>query len=326
MDKQKPKSAPRLDPAVERFIEKILALNAPPIYTLTPVEARAALSGAQPDPPSPIPADIVERTLTVGPTGITKIRVVRPAGAREKLPVIMYFHGGGWMLGDARTHDRLVRQLSIGARAAIVFVEYDRSPEAKYPVANEQAYAATLYVAQHAAEFNVDATRLAVIGDSAGGNMAAVVALMARQRGGPSIAAQVLYYPCVDADFETGSYDKFADGPWLTRPAMKWYWDNYLPDALARQQPTACPLRASLDELRGLPPALVVTVENDLLRDEGEAYAHRLAQADVPVTAVRYLGTIHDFLMLNPLADLPAARSAIDLSLATLRQAFEWAD
>jgi len=315
-------TAPRLEPGVQRFMDKILALGAPPIYTLSPSEARAALSGAQPDPVSPIPVDIAERTLPVGPTGQTKIRVVRPAGVRETLPVIMYFHGGGWMLGDARTHDRLVRQLAVGARAAVVFVDYDRSPEAKYPIANEQAYAATLYVAKHESEFHVDSARLAVAGDSAGGNMAAVVALMACQRGGPAIAAQVLYYPCVDADFETASYEEFADGPWLTRTAMKWYWDNYLPEVRSRQQPTACPLRASLDQLRGLPPALVITVENDLLRDEGEAYAHKLAQADVPVTAVRCLGTIHDFLMLNPLADLPAAKSAIELTVAMLARAF----
>jgi acetyl esterase len=241
---------------------------------------------------------------------------------KEALPVVMFFHGGGWMLGGVGTHDRLVRELSGGARATVVFVDYELAPGARYPIANEQAYAATRYVAEHADELGVDAGRLAVLGDSAGGNMATVMALMAKERGGPAITAQVLFYPVTAADFDNASYRQYAEGPWLTRTAMKWFWDAYLPDVAARRQPTASPLEASLGQLSGLPPALIITDENDVLRDEGEAYAHKLAQAGVSVSAVRYLGTMHDFVMLNAITDAPAPRSAIALAIDTLRRAF----
>jgi acetyl esterase len=309
-----------IDPVAQQFLDELAAAGGPPIYTLTPDAARKVLSDLQSAPVEAPIADFEDRTLPVGPTGATRIRIFRPRGARKRLPVVMYFHGGGWILGDVDTHDRLVREIADGAHAAVVFVGYDPAPESHYPVAVEEAYAATRYVAEHGAEFNLDASRLAVAGDSVGGNMATVVCLLAKERSGPPIRFQALFYPVTDANFDTGSYTEFADGPWLTRNGMKWFWNAYLPDEAKRRDPHASPLRASLEQLEGLPPALVITDENDVLRDEGEAYAHKLAQAGVKVTAVRYLGMIHDFVMLNGVAAAPAARSAIAMANAMLRQ------
>jgi acetyl esterase len=257
----------------------------------------------------------------VGPTGEISIKIVRPPKTPSTLPVIMYFHGGGWILGSYNTHDRLVREIATGAQAAVVFVEYEPSPEAQYPVAIEQAYAATQHIADHGREFRFDSSRLAVVGDGVGGNMAAVVTLLAKQRGGPRIRYQVLFYPVTDANLDNGSYQKFAEGPWLTRAAIEWFWNAYAPDAEMRKKVTVSPLQATTQELAGLPPALVITDENDVLRDGGEAYAQKLIQAGVTVTAVRYLGTIHDFVMLNALAETPAARAAIAQANDALRKA-----
>jgi acetyl esterase/lipase len=212
---------------------------------------------------------------------------------------------------DATTHDRLVRELAVGANATVVFVDYDRAPEHRYPVAVEEAYAATCYVSEHAQEFGVDTTRLAVAGDSVGGNMATIVSLLTRQRSGPAIAGQLLFYSVTNADFESGSYKQFADGPWLTRRAMQWFWDQYLPDHDKRKDPTASPLLASREQLTGLPRALIITAENDVLSDEGEAYGRKLIEAGVEVVTTRYNATIHDFLMLNALAEAAPTRAAV---------------
>jgi acetyl esterase len=308
-----------LEPVTARFIEQLAAAGGPPIHSLTPQQARQVLAGAQAQPVPRPAANVEDQTFPVGPTGSVGVRILRPAGSIQPLKVVLYFHGGGWVLGDRETHDRLVREIAVGARAAVVFVDYDRSPEAQYPVPIEQAYAATRYVVDHAARLNLDASRLAVAGDSVGGNLAAAVTLLANDRGGPKFDSQVLFYPVTDADFENGSYTQFADGPWLTRAAMRWFWDAYLPDAAKRREPTASPLLATVEQLRGLPPALVVTAECDVLRDEGEAYARHLAHAGVRVTSVRYNGTIHDFVMLNALSDTPAARSAVAQASAYLR-------
>jgi len=313
---------PTIEPSTQKFLDALAKAGGPPIYTLSPDAARKVLAGAQAGDVKTMPAEIEDRTIPVGPTGSVRLRIVRPHGSSGALPVAMHFHGGGWILGDAATHDRLIREIASGAQAAVVFVDYDRSPEARYPVAIEQAYAATKYVAENGAAFRVDPTRLAVVGESVGGNMAAAVTLLAKERGGPKIAFQVLLYPVTDADFTTGSYNQFADGPWLTRAAMKWFWDAYLPDAAARKQPTASPLQASLDQLKGLPPALVITDENDVLRDEGEAYGHKLAAAGVAVTQMRFLGTIHDFVLLNAISASPATRAAIAQATSALRGAF----
>ena len=310
---------PTLELHTQEFVDSLA--GAPPIYTLSPADARSVLAQAQSIPVGKPSAQTEDIALPVGPTGSVPIRVIRPVGATEVLPVVMYFHGGGWVLGDRDTHDRLVREIAVGAQAAVVFVDYARAPEARYPVAIEQAYAATRYVADNAAELGIDPLRLAVAGDSVGGNMAAAVTLIAKQRRGPNIAFQLLFYPVTDSGFDTPSYNQFADGPWLTKRAMEWFWDAYLPDPAVRKQPTATPLNASLDQLASLPEALVIVDENDVLRDEGEAYARKLSDAGVRVISVRYNGTIHDFVMLNALADTPATRGAIAQAVGALRRA-----
>ena len=313
-------SAPILEPATQAFIDSLA--GGAPIHTLTPQGARDLLHGAQSGPVALPPVEISDRVLPVGPTGSTKIRVIRPEGAAGVLPVIVYFHGAGWVMGDTTTHDRLVRELSVGANAAVVFVDYERSPEHRYPIAIEQDYAVTAYVAAHPAEFGVDPARLAIAGDSVGGNMAAVVSLLAKERKGPKIAAQLLFYPVTDAAMDNRSYTDFAEGPWLTKTAMAWFWDAYLPDAAARKDIHVSPLNATREELQGLPEALVITDENDVLRDEGEAYAAKLGQAGVRVTATRYNGTIHDFVMLNAISETPATRAAIAQAIGFLGDAF----
>jgi acetyl esterase/lipase len=245
-------------------------------------------------------------------------------GAEGPLPVILYIHGGGWILGNSGTHDRLIRELCDGAKAAVAFVEYDRSPEARYPVAIEQAYATAQWVTRNGADEGLDASRMAVAGDSVGGNMTAAVAIMAKQRGDVSFVHQSLYYPVTDAAQDTDSYREFANGPFLTAKAMEWFWDAYIPgNGEQRSEITASPLRATPEELAGLPPALVIVDENDVLRDEGEAYARKLTQAGVPTTSVRYNGIIHDFMMLNPVRPTNATSAAIEQAIRALRKAFK---
>ncbi len=311
-----------IDPVARAFLDKINATSGPPIYKMSPDKARAVLSELQDSSAVPMmPASIEEIDIPGGPTGNVHVHIVRPQGSTGMLPVTMYFHGGGWVLGDFKIFERTVRALSNLSGSALVFVDYERSPEAKYPVAIEQDYRAMEYVAENGRKHNLDSSRLAIAGDSVGGNMTAVVAMMAKQRKGPRILFQALFYPVTDASFETGSYRQFADGYWLSKESMKWFWDNYLPDKEARKGPMASPLRASADQLKGLPPALVVTNEYDVLRDEGEAYAHKLMDAGVQTTAVRFLGIVHDMIMLNPLADTPAARGAVGLAGDLLRKA-----
>jgi acetyl esterase len=279
-----------LDPTIQRFVEELAAAKAPPVYKLTPEEARNALLGLQSRPVERPDAQIKDWTVdtTAGPV---HLRTIRPGSAAETTtPAILYLHGGGWVMGDPTTHDRLVRELAVGTGATVIFVDYGRAPEHQYPVAIEQGYAAIRYVSERAREFGVDPTNLAVAGDSAGGNMATVVARLVKQRSGPRIKCQLMFYPVTSADLDTASYTQFADGPWLTRPAMQWFWDQYLPDQSKRKESNASPLFASLDELAGLPPALVITAENDVLRDEGEAYGRKLMEAGVNTIVTRYDG------------------------------------
>lgn len=311
-----------IEPTTRAFLDSLNSKGGKQLYELSVEDARSVLSNVQKIDVKKLPADIEDRNIPGGPKGQVSIRIVRPKGNREILPVVMYFHGGGWVLGDKDVFDRLIREIANGAGAAVVFVNFTRSPEAKYPVAIEEAYAATKYIAENGKALNVDPSRLAVAGDSVGGNMAAAVTMLAKERGGPNIIFQVLFYPVTDANFDTPSYQQFATGHFLTREAMKWFWNNYLPEEETRKQPTASPLRASTDQLKGLPPALVINGEFDVLRDEGEAYAHKLIEAGVRVTAVRYSGTIHDFVMLNPIADTPATRAAISQANEMLRKAF----
>jgi len=305
------------------FLANLRQKGGPPIYTLSPSDARAVLSGLQASiPVKKLPADIENYNISISTDGKDiPITIVRPPNSsNETLPVVMFFHGGGWILGGFDTHDRLVRELANNANAAIVFVNYTPSPEAKYPVSLEQAYAATKWVSKNGQTIHVDSSRLAVVGDSVGGNMVAAFTLLAKQRGGPKIDFQVLFYSVTDASFDTSSYMKYQDGYWLTREAMKWFWDNYTSNQTNRKEPTVSPLQASIEQLEGLPSALVINGENDILCDEGEAYARKLLEADVPVTAVRYHGTIHDFVMLNTITDDPAPRAAIEQASHMLKK------
>ena len=311
-------SLPPLEPTTQKFIDDVKAAGGKQLYELSPADAHKVLTDLQSQPIPLLPVDIEDTTFPVGPTGSTRIRIVRPKGATGTLPVVMYFHGGGWVLGDKITHDRLVRELAVGAHAAVVFVDYINSPEAKYPTQNEQAYASTQYVVEHAKELKVDASRLPVVGDSVGGNIVAAVTLMAKARKGPKITYQILLYPVVDYMSDARSMHDYADGPWLTAKNMKWMFDLYGLDG-TQKDITAYPLRATVDQLRGLPDALFI-FDDDILRDDGEAYAAKLGQAGVRVISVRYNGTVHDFAMLNPLADTPAVRGAVQQVVAKLKE------
>jgi acetyl esterase len=313
------KIIPVLEPAAQEFAD---ATAKPPfLFDLSPEEGRKTVDSVQDgNIPAP-PADVTDMIIPGGPSGQVSIRVYRPAGSTGVLPVVLFTHGAGWVFGDAHTHGRLVQELTSRAGAATVFTNYSLSPEAKYPTAIEEIYAALEWIAGHGTEHDLDPARIAVAGDSVGGNMTVAVTIMAKQRGGPRIAAQVLYYPVTDANFDTDSYHQFATGYWLRRDAMQWFWDQYTTDPAKRAEITASPLRASLDELSGLPPALVMVGEADVLRDEGEAYAAKLRQAGVPVTAVRFQGIIHDFVMVNSLRDTHAAKTATALGGDFLRRA-----
>jgi acetyl esterase len=304
-----------LEQHARAFLNDLQEKGGPPIYTLSPDKARSVLSGLQTSIPiQKLPADVQNRTISGGPnSGKISINIVRPPNnSNEILPVVMYIHGGGWVLGGFDTHERLVREIAIKANVAVVFINYPLSPEAKYPIALEQVYAATKWVAENGQSINVNSSRLAVVGDSVGGNLTAAVTLLAKERRGPSIKFQVLFYPVTNANFDTPSYMKFEQGYWLTREAMKWFWNNYTSNQTNLKDPMVSPLQASVEQLKGLPTALIINGENDVLRDEGEAYALKLLEAGVRVTAVRYHGTIHDFVMLNPIADDPAPRGAIE--------------
>jgi len=310
---------PVLEPAAAAFAEA--TANPPYLFDLPPAEGRKAVDEVQSGEIDKPAVDEEWITVPGGPTGSVRARIVRPAGAEGTLPVIIYIHGAGWVFGNAHTHDRLVRELAVGAGAAVVFPEYDLSPEARYPVAIEQNFAVARWLVREGATEGLDATRIAVAGDSVGGNMAAALTLMAKERGGVPLVQQVLFYPVTDASFDTGSYHQFATGYFLRRDGMQWFWDQYTTDEAERAQITASPLRATTEQLSGLPTALIITGEADVLRDEGEAYAGKLRQAGVPVTAVRFQGIIHDFVMLNALRGTHAAESAIRMAVTTLRTA-----
>jgi acetyl esterase len=307
-----------LEPASQALVE---ATAKPPfLYELSPAEARAAYDDVQAAPIDKPP--VTDRWITVpGDVGDVRVRIVRPSDAVGTLPVILYMHGGGCVLGNAETHDRFVREIAVGTGAAVVFVEYDRSPEARYPVALEQGYAIAQWIVNEGATNQLDPNRIAVAGDSVGGNMTAALTLMAQERGDVRFVHQSMYYPVTDAAMDTGSYEQFAEGYFLTRKMMAWFWDAYEPAVEQRLEPFASPLRASDEQLAGLPPAFMIVGEADVLRDEGEAYAAPLRAAGTAVTTVRYDGITHDFLMLNPLSDTHATRAAIAQAIAILRNA-----
>ncbi|MEW2515361.1 alpha/beta hydrolase [Streptomyces sp. NPDC046870] len=309
-----------LEPAAQAFVD---ATSEPPfLYQLPPAEGRKAVDQVQ--DAEIFKPEVDEEWVDVlgGPTGSVKARIVRPKGTTgTALPVILYTHGAGWVFGDAHTHDRLVRDLAVGVGAAVVFPEYDRSPEVGYPVALEQSYAVAQWVTANGADRDLDARRLAVAGDSVGGNMAIALTLLAKERRDVRFVKQVLFYPVTDAAFDTDSYHEFAEGYFLAREGMKWFWDQYTTSEEERGRSTVSPLRAGLEELKDLPPALIITAEADVLRDEGEAFAAKLRRAGVAATNARFGGIVHDFVMVNSLHETEAAKHAILLAVASLREA-----
>ncbi|NII25204.1 alpha/beta hydrolase [Pseudoflavitalea sp. X16] len=317
----KAENDPRIFTQVQQFLKALNAGGGKPIEQMSPAEARQVLTGAQ----QSVKVDysgIEESERKITQDGQTvNIHITKPVGVKANAPVFIFIHGGGWVLGDYPTHRRLVRDLVVESGAVAVFPDYTPSPEARYPVAINQIYAATKWVAEHGHEIGVNGKNLAIAGNSVGGNMAAVVSLMAKDKKGPAIKLQLLLWPVTDANFETGSYNEMANDRFLTKNMMIWFWDNYITDPAKRKEIYASPLQATLDQLKGLPPAVVQTAENDVLRDEGEAYARKLDQAGVPVTLTRYNGLIHDYGLLNPLAHIPAVQTATLQAAAALKKA-----
>ncbi|QQD82538.1 alpha/beta hydrolase [Bacillus siamensis] len=310
----------QLEKAAQEFADA--TANPPYLFDLGPEKGREAVDEVQSDPIDKLPVDIEDIMISGGPSGQVSVRIMRPQNAPAHLPVIVYIHGAGWVFGNEHTHDRLIRELAVGAQAAIVFPNYTLSPEAKYPTAIEEIYAVVKWAAENGRENGMIPESLTIAGDSVGGNMTAAVTLMAKARGDLNIRQQLLFYPVTDASFDTESYHQFATGYFLRKDAMMWFWDQYTTNSNERAEITASPLRATTEQLQGLPPALIITAEADVLRDEGEAYANKLREAGVPVTAVRFQGIIHDFVMLNALAKTKAARGAIDLATTWLRKGF----
>ena len=319
----KPENDPLIARDVRAFLQALNSGGGKPLEQLSPEDARLALVGAQ----KSVPVDysgIEESERMITQDGITvKIHIVKPVGTTKELPVFMFFHGGGWVLGDYPTHRRFVRDLVVESGLAAVFPDYTPSPEAHYPIAINQAYAATKWVSLHGKEIGVNGKKLAVAGNSVGGNMAVVVALKAKAENGPELKFQMLFWPVTNAAFDDESYHAYENGRFLTRNMMIWFWDNYTTNEHDRNEIYASPLRATKDQLEGLPPALVQTAENDVLRDEGEAYARKMDEAGVPVTLTRYNGVIHDWGLLNPLANISATRSSMLQAAAELKNALK---
>lgn len=300
-----------IETATLQWLKARAAANLPPVYELPPHQARTGLEMAQAqvqEKPRALSDDI---EIPMEPDKKVRVRLLRPSGVPGKRPIVVYMHGGGWVLGSLDTHDRLAREITVASGAAVVMVRYSRSPEVRYPMALEEAYAVTAWLAENGGALGLDDSRLAVAGDSSGATLAAGVAILAKRRDGPAIRHQTLIYPVTDASCSSPSYFEFENGPNLTRQAMQWYWDQYAPSPEEKAQVTASISNASVEDLTGLPPALVITAEFDVLRDEGEAFARKLIQAGVEVTATRYLGTIHGFAANNALAKTPATRAAV---------------
>ena len=310
---------PRLSRGVKAFLKVLNSSGGPPLETLPPLEAREGLVSAQASVSVDL-SGIEESEKTITADGHTiKLNLVRPEGVKGKLPVFMFIHGGGWVLGDYPTHKRMVRDLVVRTGFAAVFVNYTPTPDARYPQAINEIYAATKWVAEHGDEINVDGKNLAVVGNSVGGNMTAATALNAKEQGGPEIKVHIMMWPVTDANFETESFKQFGEKRFLTTPLMKWMWDLYA-NPEQRKEIYAAPLQATVEQLKGLPPALIQVAESDILRDEGEAYGRKLDEAGVKVTTVRYDGMIHDFGLLNGLAEEPAVRSLFEHAAAELKK------
>lgn len=314
-----PSQDPHIESHIKGFLEVVNSGTGKPIEELSPEDGRAVLVSVQNSVKTDLSGiEVSTKKITADGQEIL-LHIVRPAGVKTTLPVFMFFHGGGWVLGDFPTHERLVRDLVVGSGAVAVFVNYTPSPEAHFPVAINQAYAATRWVSEHGKEINVDASKFGVVGNSVGGNMAAVVALMAKDKKGPKLLFQLLMWPVTNADFETGSYSQFGEKRFLTKTVMQYYWDSYAPNKEDRKNIYASPLLATKEQLAGLPPAIIQVAENDVLRDEGEAYGRKLDEAGVPVSVIRYNGLIHDFGLLNPIANVPNVQSSLLHGAAEIR-------
>ncbi|MCB5186868.1 alpha/beta hydrolase [Methylobacillus caricis] len=300
-----------VEPTTRAFLEKLAEEDSKPIEELAPEEARKVLVDLQKSVDVDVGYLEVEQREVQAENHFISLTIVRPPDIAVHPPVIMFFHGGGWVLGDFQTHQRLVHDLCVASNCAVVFVDYTRSPEAAYPTAVIECYLATKWVTENGDQIGVDGSRLTVAGNSAGGNIATVVCMMAKEKNTPLIRHQTLFWPVTDARSNTESYQHFETGYFLTRNMMKWFWDSYLENEESRRDIYASPINASIEQLSDLPPALIQTAEFDVLRDEGEAYAHLLIDAGVEVTSTRYLGAIHDFGLLNPLASTPQAKAAI---------------
>ena len=304
-----------LDPQAQAVLEQIEALGLPANHTVSPEQARAN-GKARPRAPGPDVARVEDRSIP-SPGRHIPIRIYTPEGSGP-FPMLVWFHGGGWVVGDLDSADGTARHLAVGAGCVVVSVDYRLAPETKFPGAADDCYAATQWAAKNAAALGADAGRIAVGGDSAGGNLAAVVPLMARDKGGPPLVFQLLVYPVTDRDFDTSSYRRNADGYLLSKDGMIWFWDHYMASESDAKNPYCAPLQAK--EMSGLPPALVITAEFDPLRDEGEAYAHRLLEAGVPTECTRYDGMVHGFYGMSAVMD--KGRQAISQSSAALKAAF----
>lgn len=315
-----PSENPKVEHRIREFLHALNSGGGPPIETLTPAAARQALVDAQASVPLEPPACDTE-TKTIAQDGLqVSLTIVRPAGSRAVSPAFLFVHGGGWILGDFPTHERFVRDLVVDSGCTAVFVNYTPSPEAHYPTAIREIHAAAKWVAAHGAEIRVDAQRLAIVGNSVGGNMTAAVALMAHHQGGPEFRCHAMLWPVTDASFETGSYHEYAEGYFLSRAMMKWFWDAYASDPAQRREIYASPLQATTEQLAGLPPALVQVAGNDVLRDEGLAYARKLDAAGVDVTIVNFESLIHDYGLLNAISQVPAVRDALHQTAEFLRK------
>jgi acetyl esterase len=311
---------PHLGSQVKDFLKLLNGGGGPPLESMSPIDARQVLADAQASVHVDLSGiDVSEKTISAGGYTI-KLNVVRPEGEKGILPVFIFVHGGGWVLGDFPTHKRMVRDLVVLSGAAGVFVNYTPTPDAHYPREIDEIYAATKWVAEHGDEINVDGKRLAVVGNSVGGNMTTVTTLKAKENGGPEIKLQIMMWPIVDANFETESYKLFGQDRFLTTPLMKWMYDMYIKDPEKRSDIHASPLQASIEQLKGLPPALIQVAENDILRDGGESYGRKLDEAGVKVTCIRYNGMIHDFGLLNGLAEVPTVRSLFVHAAAELKK------
>jgi acetyl esterase/lipase len=310
---------PHLTQEVKVFL-KALNSGGVPVESLPPKEAQMVLVNAQASVKVDLSGiEVSEKTITSDGYSIP-LQIVRPEGLKGELPVFMFIHGGGWILGDFPTHQRMVRDLVVLSGYCAVFVNYTRTPEAQFPQAINEIYAATKWVAEHGREIQVDGKNMAIVGNSVGGNMSTVTTLMAKEKNGPKIKLQILMWPIVDANFETESYHLFGQQRFLTVPLMKWMYDMYIPEPEKRQNIHASPLQATVEQLKGLPPTLIQVAENDILRDEGEAYGRKLDEAGVKVTTVRYNGVIHDFGLLNGLAEIPQTRSLFVHAAAELKK------